>query len=225
MKHRIIGDPFPVLICEMAKGEKMITQRGGMSWRTAGTKMETSSTGGVMKGLKRTLAGNNFFLNHYIAQEDGQEVAFGLSFPGEIKTFDVSGGRDIIAQKNAFIACTDGVDIDIFFNKRLGAGFLSGEGFILERFSGNGLVFIEVDGHSHEYTLAPGEKLIIDQGYLAAMEPTVTLSVEMVSGLKNKVFGGEGLFLGNLTGPGKIWLQTLPISGLARVMTPAGSTK
>ncbi|MCL1845289.1 MAG: TIGR00266 family protein [Defluviitaleaceae bacterium] len=222
MTHRIIGDPFPVLLCALAKGEKMITQRGGMSWRSAGITMETNSTGGVMKGLKRTLAGNNFFLNHYTAIEDEQEIAFGLSFPGEIKTFDISGGRDIVAQKNAFIACTDGVDIDIFFNKRLGAGFLSGEGFILERFSGNGLVFIEIDGHTQEYNLAPGEKLIIDQGYLAAMEPTVTLSVEMVKGMKNRMFGGEGFFLGNLTGPGKVWLQTLPISGLARAMGPVG---
>jgi len=157
-------------------------------------------------------------LNRYTAKDDNQEIAFGLSFPGEIKTFDVTGGVDIIAQKNAFIACTDGVDIDIFFNKRLGAGLFAGDGFILERFSGEGLVFVEIDGKAHEYILEPGEKLVIDHGYLAAMEPTVTYDIEMVKGLKNIAFGGEGLILGNLTGPGKIWLQTLPVTGLSRML-------
>ena len=207
-----------MLICELSTGETMVTQRGGMSWRTANIEMETSTTGGLVKGLKRTLAGNSFFLNRYTAKDNNQEIAFGLSFPGEIKTFDVTGGNDIIAQKNAFIACTDGVDIDIFFNKRLGAGLFAGDGFILERFSGEGLVFVEIDGKTHEYTLAPGEKLVIDHGYLAAMEPTVTYDIEMVKGLKNIAFGGEGLILGNLTGPGKIWLQTLPVTGLSRML-------
>jgi len=218
MQYRIIGESFPVLICELNTGETMVTQRGGMSWRTSNIEMETSTTGGIVKGLKRTLAGNSFFLNRYTAKEDNQEIAFGLSFPGEIKTFDVTGGNDIIAQKNAFIACTDSVDIDIFFNKRLGAGLFAGDGFILERFSGEGLVFVEIDGKTHEYVLAPGEKLVIDHGYLAAMEPTVTYDIEMVKGLKNIAFGGEGLILGNLTGPGKIWLQTLPVTGLSRML-------
>jgi len=218
MQYRIIGESFPVLICELNTGETMVTQRGGMSWRTSNIEMETSTTGGIVKGLKRTLAGNSFFLNRYTAKDNNQEIAFGLSFPGEIKTFDVTGGNDIIAQKNAFIACTDGVDIDIFFNKRLGAGLFAGDGFILERFSGEGLVFVEIDGKTHEYVLAPGEKLVIDHGYLAAMEPTVTYDIEMVKGLKNIAFGGEGLILGNLTGPGKIWLQTLPVTGLSRML-------
>ena len=207
-----------MLICELSTGETMVTQRGGMSWRTSNIEMETSTTGGIVKGLKRTLAGNSFFLNRYTAKDNNQEIAFGLSFPGEIKTFDVTGGNDIIAQKNAFIACTDRVDIDIFFNKRLGAGLFAGDGFILERFSGEGLVFVEIDGKTHEYILAPGEKLVIDHGYLAAMEPTVTYDIEMVKGLKNIAFGGEGLILGNLTGPGKIWLQTLPVTGLSRML-------
>ena len=217
MKHTIVGDAFPVLICELEDGESVVTQRGGMSWRTADIEMDTRAVGGVAKGLKRTLTGNNFFLNQYTARGLNQEIAFGLTFPGEIMTYDVSGGRDIIVQKNAFIACYDTVDIDIFFNKRLGAGIFAGEGFILERFSGEGLVFIEIDGKPKEYTLAPGEKLVIDQGYLAAMEPTVTFSIELVKGVKNIIFGGEGLILGNLTGPGKVWLQTLPVTGLSRI--------
>ena len=221
MQHEIIGGSFPVLLCKLNRGEKMVTQRGGMSWRTADIEMETNTTGGLMKGLKRSLAGGNIFLNHYTARSDNQEIAFGLSFPGEIKTFDLTGGREIVAQKNAFIACTSEVDIDIFFNRRVGAGLFASEGFILERFSGNGLTFIEIDGNSQEYTLAPGQKLVIDCGYLAAMEPTVTFDIEFVKGLKNIAFGGEGLFLGNLTGPGKVWLQTLPVTGLERMFGAA----
>ncbi|MCL2226538.1 MAG: TIGR00266 family protein [Oscillospiraceae bacterium] len=218
MNHNIIGGSFPVLICQLNKGEKMVTQRGGMSWRTADIEMETNTTGGVLKGLKRSLAGGSIFLNHYTAYSDNQEIAFGLSFPGEIKTFELSGGKEIVAQKNAFIACTENIDIDIFFNRKLGAGLFANEGFILERLSGEGIVFIEIDGSSKEYNLAPGEKLVIDCGYLAAMEPTVTFSIETVKGLKNIAFGGEGLFLGNLTGPGKVWLQTLPVTGLERML-------
>ena len=218
MEYKIVGESFPMLLCRLNSGETMVTQRGGMSWRTHDIEMETSTTGGFLKGLKRSLAGTSFFLNHYTAKSDNQEIAFGLTFPGEISVFDVSGGKDIIAQKSAFIACTDKVDIDIFFNRKLGAGLFLSEGFILERFSGEGLAFIEIDGRAYEYDLAPGQKLVIDCGHLAAMEPTVTFDIEVVKGLKNIVFGGEGLFLGNLTGPGKVWLQTLPVTGLQRFM-------
>ena len=222
MNHRIIGDSFPVLICELDQGETMVTQRGGMSWRTAHIEMNTDTGGGLLKGIKRSLAGGNIFINRYTALRNGQEIAFGLSFPGEIKTFNLSAGQEIIAQKNAFIACTENIDIDIYFNRRVGAGLFANEGFILERFSGEGLLFIEIDGTSKEYQLAAGEKLVIDCGYLAAMEPTVTFDIEIVKGLKNIAFGGEGLFLGNLTGPGKVWLQTLPVTGLERMFGAAG---
>ena len=224
MTHRIIGDSFPVLIYDLNRGEAVITQRGGMSWRTADIEMETNTHGGIMKGLRRSLAGGSVFINKYTARSDNQEIAFGLTFPGEIKSFELSGGSEIIAQKNAFIACTENVDIDMHFNRKLGAGLFAGEGFILERFSGEGLVFVEVDGKSHEYDLAPGEQVLIDCGYLAAMEPTVTFDIETVKGVKNVVFGGEGLFLGRLTGPGKVWLQTLPITGLQRIIAASVSS-
>ena len=218
MTHRIIGDSFPVLVYTLNKGETVVTQRGGMSWRTAGIEMNTNTHGGLMKGLRRSLAGGSVFINSYTALSDNQEIAFGLTFPGEIKSFDISGGKEIIAQKNAFLACTENVDIDMHFNKKLGAGLFSGEGFILERFSGEGEVFIEVDGKSQEYDLNLGEQLLIDSGYLVAMEPSVTFDIEAIKGVKNVVFGGEGLFLGRLTGPGKVWLQTLPITGLQRII-------
>jgi len=224
MQHEIIGGSFPVLLCRLNRGEKMLTQRGGMSWRTDDIEMETNTHGGIMKGIKRSLAGGNVFLNHYTARSDNQEIAFGLSFPGEIKIFQLKGGQEIVAQKNAFIACTEQIDIDIFFNRKLGAALFSNEGFILERFAGEGLVFVEIDGQSKEYLLAPGEKLVVDCGYLAAMEPTVTFDIETVKGLKNIAFGGEGLFLGNLTGPGKVWLQTLPVTGLARMFSIGSKT-
>ena len=218
MEYKIIGDAFPVLICQPNVGEKVITQRGGMSWRTAGFEMATNATGGFMKGLRRSLAGGSIFQNHYTATEANQEIAFGLTFPGEIKRFDITEGNDIIAQKNAFIACTENVGIDMHFNRKLGAGLFAGEGFILERFAGDGMVFVEIDGKSHEYDLAAGEHILIDCGYLAAMEPTVTFDIETVKGVKNVLLGGEGLFLGRLTGPGKVWLQTLPITGIQRLI-------
>jgi len=221
MQHKIIGDSFPVLLCQPAKGETVITQRGGMSWRTAGFEMNTNATGGLMKGLRRSLAGGSIFQNFYTATEDNQEIAFGLTFPGEIKQFDLTPGNEIIAQKNAFIVCTENVSIDMHFNRKLGAGLFAGEGFILERFSGEGMVFVEIDGKSHEYSLAAGEHILIDCGYLAAMEPTVTFDIETVKGFKNVVLGGEGLFLGRLTGPGKVWLQTLPITGIQRMIQTA----
>lgn len=220
MKYDIIAENFPMLVCELNEGESVITQRGGMSWRHPDIKMETSTIGGVKQGLRRTLSGNNFFLNRYTATGEAQEIAFGLTFPGSIKVWDVSDGNDIIVQKNAFIAATQNVNIDVTFNRRLGATLLSGEGFVLERFSGTGIVFIEIDGKMQEFDLAEGEKLVVDNGLLAAMEPTVDFSVEAVKGLKNVMFGGEGLFVNTLTGPGKVWLQTLPVTGLARMLAP-----
>jgi len=224
MEYEIIGDSFPVLLCRPKTDEIVITQRGGMSWRTADFEMSTNATGGLMQGLRRSLAGGSIFQNHYKALSENQEIAFGLTFPGEIKRFDISAGNEIIAQKNAFIACTDQVSIDMHFNRKLGAGLFSGEGFILERFSGEGMVFIEVDGKAHEYDLKDGEQILIDSGYLVAMEPTVTFDIETVKGVKNVLLGGEGLFLGRLTGPGKVWLQTLPITGIQRMIAASVAT-
>ena len=214
MKYDIKGTPFPVVTCRLEKGETMITEKGAMSWMTSQMKMETNTNGGFMKGLGRMFSGESFFLNFYTAEADDQFVTFSSSFPGRILDFKLEDGRTIIAQKGALLAMEKSVEMNIHFKKKVGAGFFGGEGFIMQKFSGNGHVFLEIDGDIVEYDLKAGEKLFIDQGYLAAMEETVSFDIATVKGAKNILFGGEGLFLGTLTGPGKVWIQTMPMAGL-----------
>ena len=214
MKYDIKGTPFPVVTCRLEKGETMITEKGAMSWMTDQMRMETNTNGGFMKGLGRMFSGESFFLNFYTAEADDQFVTFSSSFPGRILDFKLEDGRTIIAQKGALLAMEKSIEMNIHFKKKVGAGFFGGEGFIMQKFSGNGHVFLEIDGDIVEYDLKAGEKLFIDQGYLAAMEETVSFDIATVKGAKNILFGGEGLFLGTLTGPGKVWIQTMPMAGL-----------
>ena len=158
--------------------------------------------------------------NKYTAKGGVGQIAFASSFPGSIKKFDIAPGQEIIAQKSAFLAGTSGVDLSIHFQKRLGTGFFGGEGFIMQRLSGNGVAFLEFDGHVKEYELQPGQQLIIDTGYLAAMEASCSMEIRTVPGLKNKLLGGEGFFNTVITGPGKVWLQTMPISKVAECLAP-----
>ncbi|KZX10565.1 TIGR00266 family protein [Methanobrevibacter curvatus] len=220
MDYEIKGGNFPIVLCKLNKGEVMKNESGSMAVMTSGIEMSTSTGGGILKGLGRALAGDSIFLNFYTANEDNQEIGFSSSFAGEILTFDLTGGKDIIAQKSAFLASEEGVNVEMFFRKNLGAGIFGGEGFILQKFSGEGTVFLEIDGGIIEYDLEEGEKLIIDQGHLAAMEDTVDFDIQRVKGVKNIVFGGEGLFLGTLTGPGKVYLQTMPLSGFVKSIMP-----
>jgi TIGR00266 family protein len=217
MKYEIKGTPFPVVTCQLEKGEIMITERGSMAWMTDRIKMETSTNGGFMKGLGRMFSGESFFLNNYTAEEDGQFITFGSSFPGRILDFKIEEGKTIIAQKSSMLAMEKSVELSTHFKKKVGAGLFGGEGFILQKFTGNGHVFLEIDGDVVEYDLKAGERLIIDQGYLAAMEDTVSFDITSVKGAKNVLFGGEGLFLGTLTGPGKVWIQTMPMEGLINI--------
>ncbi|MDR2945024.1 MAG: TIGR00266 family protein [Methanosarcinales archaeon] len=218
MKYEIKGTPFPIVTCYLEKGEAMVSEKGAMSWMTDKLKMETSTRGGFMKGLGRMLSGDSFFLNTYTAEGDNQFITFGSSFPGRILDFDLSGGKTIIAQKSALLAMEPTIEAATHFKKKIGAGFFGGEGFIMQKFSGEGFVFLEIDGDIIEYDLKAGERLLIDQGNLAAMEDTVQFDVTTVSGAKNILFGGEGLFLGTLTGPGKVWIQTMPVAGLVNLV-------
>lgn len=218
MKYEIKGDSFPVLICTLNTGETMISESGAMSWMSPGINMDTSTGGGLLKGIGRALSGESIFLNYFTANSDNQQIAFCSSFAGSIIPYEISPGKELIAQKRAFISGTPGVDINIHFQKKFSAGFFGGEGFILQRFSGNGIVFLEIDGSIMEYDLAPGQSLLIDQGNLAAMEQSVSFDIETIKGLKNVFFGGEGMFIGRLTGPGKVWLQTMPVSKLANMI-------
>ncbi|KZX15816.1 hypothetical protein MBCUT_13200 [Methanobrevibacter cuticularis] len=218
MEYEIKGGNFPIVLCKLNKGEVMKNESGSMATMTSEITMSSNTGGGIIKGLGRALAGDSLFLNFFTADDDNQEIGFASSFPGEIIPFELSDGKTIVAQKSAFLASEENVEIDIFFNKKLGAGLFGGEGFILQKLSGEGTAFLEVDGGVIEKTLAEGEKLVIDQGHLAAMDETVDFDIQRVKGLKNIVFGGEGLFLTTLTGPGKVYLQTMPLSNFINLL-------
>ena len=218
MRYEIRGGEFPVVICELNDGEAMITERGSMVWQTPNMEMETRG-GGLGKMFSRAFSGESLFQNIYTARGAGS-IAFGTSFPGKILPMEIGPGREIIVQKRSFLASTPGVTVEIFFNKKLGAGLFGGEGFIMQRLSGEGLVFVEIDGDVFETTLAPGEQLVADTGNVAGFEAGVQMDIRQVPGLKNKFLGGEGLFNTLLTGPGKVWLQTMPISGVAAALRP-----
>ena len=218
MKYEIKGGAFPVVVCELTDGERMITEKGSMVWMTPNMEMETTG-GGIGKMFSKAFSGESMFQNIYTARGAGM-ITFGSSFPGKILPLQIAPGREMIVQKNAFLASEAGVELSIHFNKKLGAGFFGGEGFIMQRLSGSGMAFIEIDGELVEYDLAPSQKMIIDTGNVAGFEPTVDIQIQQVPGLKNKLLGGEGLFNTTLTGPGKIWLQTMPISNVAMAIRP-----
>ena len=220
MKYEIQGEPMPVVICQLEGGESMITERGSMVWMSPNMKMETTSNGGLGKALGRMFAGEALFQNRYTAQGGPGMIAFASSFPGSIRAFEIGPGRELIVQKSGFLAGEDTVELSVFFQKKLGSGFFGGEGFIRQRLSGRGLVFTEFDGHVVEYDLAPGQSIVVDTGYLAAMEATCSMDIQTVPGVKNMVFGGEGIFNTVVTGPGRIYLQTMPISAVAGVLRP-----
>lgn len=220
MEYKIDGAPLPVVICQLSAGETMITERGSMSWMSPNMKMETTSNGGLGKALGRMFAGEALFQNRYTAQGGPGMIAFASSFPGSIRAFEIGPGRELIVQKSGFLAGEATVELSVFFQKKLGSGFFGGEGFIMQRLSGRGVVFTEFDGHVVEYDLAPGQSMVVDTGYLAAMDATCSMDIQTVPGVKNMVFGGEGLFNTVVTGPGRIYLQTMPISAVAGVLRP-----
>ena len=220
MDAKITGEFLPVLNCKLKKGEQLFTESGAMSWMTEGFKMETNTNGGLMKGLGRALSGESLFMNTYTAENDDAEISFASSLPGEILEFDLSNGQSIIAQKQAFLCAEKSVDMKMHFRKKLGAGLFGGEGFIMQKITGPGKAYLEIDGNVVKKELADGEVLKVDNGYVAAMTETVSLDIVTVKGFKNIMFGGEGLFLTTLKGPGTVWLQSMPISKLAGTIYP-----
>lgn len=215
MEYTIRGDVMPVLQIRLRKGEAIYTESGGMSWMTEGVAMKTSGRGGLGKMIGRALSGESLFLTTYTAETDNVAIAFTPEAMGRIIPMQLEAGRTIIVQKDAFMCAEDSVDMAMHFRKKLGAGLFGGEGFILQKLTGPGVVFAEIIGDVAEYELRPGQKLKVDPGHLAMYEPTVNYDIQMVKGVKNILFGGEGLFLATLVGPGKVWLQTMPISNLA----------
>ena len=213
MQYEIIGGNLPAVICSLKAGEEIVCENGGMSWMDDVFSMKTKG-GGFGKMLGRAFTNESVFRNIYHANRDG-DIAFASSFPGEILAIEISNGRSVVAQKSAFLACTPGVDMSVFFQKKLSAGLFGGEGFLMQQFTGNGIVFLEIDGAFQEYELGVGERFILDTGHLVMMDATCKLTVESVKGLKNKFLGGEGLFNTVVTGPGRVMLQTMPLSGFA----------
>lgn len=220
MEYRIEGKPLPVVICQLEAGETMITERGSMSWMSPNMKMETTSNGGLGKALGRMFAGEALFQNRYTAQGGPGMIAFASSFPGDIRSFEISPGHELVVQKSGFLASEETVELSVFFQKKVGAGLFGGEGFIMQKLSGHGVVFTEFDGFVMEYDLAPGQSIVVDTGYLAAMDATCSMDIQAVPGVKNMVFGGEGLFNTIVTGPGRVYLQTMPISSVAGAIRP-----
>ena len=220
MKYNIVGEPLPVVICDVEPNETLITERGSMSWMSPNMKMETSSNGGIGKALGRMFAGEALFQNKYTAQGGRGQIAFAASFPGSVRAFNIEPGNELIVQKSGFLASEASVQLSVFFQKRFSSGFFGGEGFIMQKLSGHGTAFVEIDGHACEYDLQAGQSIIVDTGYLAAMSATCSVEVVTVPGVKNMFFGGEGLFNTVVHGPGKIILQTMPISAVAGTLRP-----
>lgn len=220
MRYEILGEPLPVVVCYVNAGETLITERGSMSWMSPNMKMETSTNGGIGKALGRMFSGDSIFQNRYTAIGGEGMIAFASSFPGSIRALNITPENGMIVQKSAFLASEAEVELSIHFQKRLGAGLFGGEGFIMQRLSGNGTAFIEIDGYAVEYNLQPGQQIVIDTGYLAAMSESCSMEIQTVPGVKNMFFGGEGIFNTVVTGPGKVVLQTMPISNVAATLRP-----
>ena len=213
MQYEIKGGNFPVVVCALENGETMITEKGSMAWMSPNMQMETHG-GGLGKMFSKAFSGESMFQNHYTARGNGL-IAFGSSFPGKILPLQIAPGREMIVQKRSFLASEAGVELSIHFHKKLATGIFGGEGFIMQRLSGYGTAFIEIDGELVEYDLKPGQQIVVDSGYVAGFETSVRMDVQTISGAKNVLFGGEGLFNTVLTGPGRVWLQTMPISNIA----------
>ena len=220
IKYEIEGGNLPVVICYPEPGQTLCTESGAMSWMSPNMKMDTNTGGGLKKVFGRIFSGESVFMNEYTAQGGVGMIAFASCFPGSIISYQVTPGNGIIVQKRGFLAMEKGLELSVYLQKKLGKGFFGGEGFIMQQIKGNGMVFLEIDGYCKEYDLGAGQSIIVDTGYLAAMSETCTMDIETVKGVKNIFFGGEGLFNTRITGPGKVYIQSMPIINTAQRLTP-----
>lgn len=217
MKYQIKGEPMPVVICHLEDGESVICESGAMSWMSPNLEMQTSG-GGAGKMFGRMFSGESMFQNVYTAKGGAGMIAFASKFPGDIRAVEITPDKPVICQKGAFLACTAGVELSVAFQQKFSTGLFGGEGFIMQKLSGKGVAFVEIDGSTIEYNLENGQQMLIDTGYLAMMDATVKMEIQKVKGLKNAMFGGEGLFNTLVTGPGRVVIQTMPISGFAQLI-------
>ena len=220
IRYEIEGGNLPVVICYPEAGQTLCTESGAMSWMSPNMRMDTNTGGGIKKMFGRMLSGESLFLNEYTAEGGRGMIAFAASFPGSIIPYQVSPGNGIIVQKRGFLAMEKGLDVSVYFQKKLGKGFFGGEGFIMQKITGNGLVFLEIDGYSKIYELGAGQSIIVDTGYLAAMSESCTMDIEAVKGAKNVFLGGEGLFNTRITGPGRVYIQSMPVINTAQRLSP-----
>lgn len=220
IRYEIEGGNLPVVICYPEAGQSLCTESGAMSWMSPNMKMDTNTGGGLKKAFGRMFTGESIFMNEYTAEGGRGMIAFASSFPGSIIPYEISPGNGIIVQKRSFLAMEKGLDLSVYFQKRLGKGFFGGEGFIMQRITGNGLVFLEIDGYCKKYELRAGQSILVDTGYLAAMSESCTMDIQTVKGAKNIFLGGEGLFHTRITGPGMVYLQSMPAIHTAQALAP-----
>ena len=220
IKYEIEGGHLPVVICYPESGQTLCTQRGAMSWMSPNMEMQTNTGGGLKKALGRMISGDSIFLNEYSSRGGTGMIAFASSFPGSIIPFQITPGNGLIVQKSGFLAMEKGLNLSVYLQKKVGTGFFGGEGFIMQKITGEGTAFIEIDGHCKEYDLGPGETIIVDTGYVAAMSESCDMDIQSVKGIKNVVFGGEGLFHTRITGPGKVYIQSMPVINTAARLAP-----
>ena len=221
MEYKIYGTTMQTVVMELDPGETVFSESGGLAWMSGNVAMNTTGRGGGLGGMfKRAVSGESLFMVEFTAQNGKAIVAFAADFPGKIVPVHLSPGQQMIAQKDAFLCGEKTIQTDIHFRRNLGSGLFGGEGFILQKLTGPGVAFVSLDGEIVEYTLEPGQILKVDTGCVAMFEPTVSYDIEMVKGFKNMLFGGEGLFLSTLRGPGRVWLQTMPMMNLAKAIAP-----
>ena len=220
IRYEIEGGNLPVVICYPEAGQTLCSENGAMSWMSPNMRMDTNTGGGLKKMFGRMFSGESLFLNEYTAENGSGMIAFASSFPGSIIPYQVTPGNGIIVQKRGFLAMEKGLELSVYLQKKLGKGLFGGEGFIMQRICGNGMVFLEIDGHCKQYDLAAGQSIIVDTGYLAAMSETCTMDIQTVRGAKNIFLGGEGLFHTCITGPGRVYIQSMPVINMAQRLTP-----
>jgi uncharacterized protein (TIGR00266 family) len=214
VRYDISGTVMQTVSIDLARGETIYAQTHAMAWMSDGITMDTHTGGGLFAGLTRAMSGGSLFITDYSAEQAGH-VAFAPRFPGQILPVTLAAGQSLICRKETFLCAEKSVSLEIAMQQRLGAGVFAGEGFILQRVTGPGTVFLDLSGEVVEKTLGPGERLRVHAGHIGMQEPSVSTDIQMVRGFRNILFGGEGLFLATLTGPGKIWLQSMPILNLA----------
>src|SRR5450631_4226410 len=214
MRYEISGTIMQTVAIDLDPGETVYSQTNTMAWMNDAIQMDTHTGGGFFAGLKRSIAGGSFFVTDFTATGAGH-VAFAPRFPGSLIAAQLQAGQSLICRKETFLVAQKTVTLDLAWQKRLGAGFFGGDGFILQKVTGPGIVWLDLSGELVERDLGPGERLLVHAGHVGVFEPSVGFDVKMVSGFRNVLFGGEGLFLAGPTGPGHIWLQSMPILNLA----------